>query len=137
MLDRKLRRRVERAFYDYTINKERGAEAIVELVERGLTAKYGAVGCSNDVGNPTESKAIKAAEGSDAALWCRVVEMTQAHFNGTGKDTLIKLRYFDKLSERKVCDKLYLERSAYFDWLTDVLTYAVMLSIQFELIKIV
>jgi len=63
--------------------------------------------------------------------------MTQAHFNGTGKDTLIKLRYFDKLSERKVCDKLYLERSAYFDWLTDVLTYAVMLSIQFELIKIV
>jgi len=43
MLDRKLRRRVERAFYDYTINKERGAEAIVELVERGLTAKYGAV----------------------------------------------------------------------------------------------
>ena len=40
MLDRKLRRRVERAFYEYKQNKELGAEAIVELAERGLTAKY-------------------------------------------------------------------------------------------------
>jgi hypothetical protein len=137
MLDKRLRRRVERAFYEYKQNKELGAEAIVELAERGLTAKYGAVGGGNCTGNPTESKAIKATEGSNAAMWCYVVELTQSHFAGTGKDTLIKLRYFDKLSERRVCDKLYIERSAYYDWLADVLTHAAMLALQFGLLKII
>ena len=38
MLDRKLRRRVERALYDYKRNKELAAADIVEHSERGLTA---------------------------------------------------------------------------------------------------
>jgi len=137
MLDRKIRRKVERAFYDYKANRESGAESLAELAECGLTAKYGAVGGSSDVGNPTESKAIKLAEGCDAALWCRVVEKTLEHFHDTGKDTLIRLRYFDKLSERRVCEKLYIERASYYLWATDILNYAAMIAIQFRLLKIV
>lgn len=137
MLDRKIRSKVERAFYDYNANKERGAESLAELAENGLTAKYGAVGGGSDIGNPTESKAIKLAEGCDAALWCRVVEKTLEHFHDTGKDTLIRLRYFDKLSERRVCERLYIDRSAYYDWITDVLTYGAMIGIQHGLIKII
>ena len=137
MLDRKIRRKVESAFYNYKKNIESGAESLAELAECGLTAKYGTVGGSSDVGNPTESKAIKLAEGCDAALWCRVVEKTLEHFHDTRKDTLIRLRYFDKLSERRVCEKLYIDRSAYYDWVTDVLTYGAMLAIQYSLIKII
>ena len=95
------------------------------------------MGGGSSTGNPTESKAIKATEGSNAAMWCYVVELTQTHFAGTGKDTLIKLRYFDKLSERRVCDKLYIERASLYLWMSDVLTYASMLALQFGLLKIV
>ncbi len=137
MLDRKLRRRVERALYDYKRNKELAAADIVELSERGLTAKYGAVGGGTDVGNPTESKAIMAVEGNETVLWCRVIEETLNHFRNTGKDTLIQLKYFEKIKEKRICEKLFIERSAFFDWLTDVLTYATMIALQFNLLKIV
>lgn len=137
MLDRNIRRRVERALYDYKRNKELGVEAIVELAENGLIAKYESIGGSSNVGNPTENKAIKAVEGSESVMWCRVVEETLKHFCNTGKDILIRLKYFEKVKEKRICEKLFIERSAFFDWLTDALTYASMIALQFGLVKIV
>lgn len=137
MLDRRLRRRIERAFYEYSTNKHRGAESVAELAESGLTVKYEAVGRGNGPSNPTERKALKGMDDGNAYAWCVVVEQTLAHFAGTGKDTLIRLRYFDKLSERRVCEKLYIERTSYYSWVTDILTYTAMIAIQFHLIKIV
>lgn len=136
MLDRKLRRRVERAFYDYEVYRQCCVTTIAERAESGLTANYGAVGSHSGVGNPTERKALKGIDDGNAYAWCTVVEKTLAHFSGTGKDTLIRLRYFEKLSERKVCEKLYIERRGLYYWVEEILTYAAMLALQFRLITI-
>lgn len=136
MLDRKLRRRVERAFYEYKTNSDLSEDAIIELAESGLTAKYGAVGGGSGAGNPTESKVIKAVDSNDTFLWCTVVDKTLRHFQNTGKDTLIRLRYFERLKPWKCCEKLYISDSYRKLWINDILEYAVTVAACLQLIKI-
>lgn len=105
MVDRKVRYKIERSFKDYAKNRQRGAEYIVELAESGLIAQYGKVGSGNNVGNPTEAKAIKAA-GDIAALWCKVVENTLITFKWEIEEWIIDMYYFRKLSRAEICDEL-------------------------------
>ena len=136
MLHRKNRKKIEWAFRNYDTLKEQGADYIVTLAEQGITPMYGAVGSCASPGNPTESKGIRAAE-YNAVLWCKVVENTMDRFEDTGKDTLIRLKYFESRKEMYILDKLYIDRSAYYDWLNSILTYAAMIALQFGVIKII
>lgn len=136
MLDRKTRKKIEWAFRSYATLRTQAAEYLVDIAESGLTPNYGAVGGSSCAGNPTEVKGIRAAEHT-AVLWCKVVEKTMERFEDTGKDTLIKLKYFKNEKERHILDKLYIDRSAYYDWINDILTYATMIALQFGVIKII
>lgn len=105
MLDRKLRRRVERAFYDYELNKKRGVDQIVELAESGLIAQYDKVGGRAGVGNPTEKKAILAA-ADKSYLWCRVVENTLITFRWEIEEWIINMYYFRNMSRATICEEL-------------------------------
>lgn len=140
MLMRKIRKRVEHAFYNYASLKQSGAERIVELAENGLVKAMGADNIhSGQTSDPTSNKALKLADGGDMDMdirWCLVVENTLAHFEGTGKDTLIKQKYWNNLSEWRLCDMLYIERSVLYDWLKDIMIYAAMWGIQENLIKL-
>lgn len=138
MLMRKIRKRVEHAFYNYASLKQSGAERIVELAENGLVKAMGADNIhSGQTSDPTSNKALKLADGGDMDIrWCLVVENTLAHFEGTGKDTLIKQKYWNNLSEWRLCDMLYIERSVLYDWLKDIMIYAAMWGIQENLIKL-
>lgn len=132
-----IRKKIERAFYEYGQNKKLGAEYVDNLAYEGTVANLSRVGSSSGkVGNPTEAKGIRVLLGDKDYLWCRVVENTMKHFEGTGKDTLIKLKYFEKLTEWRLCDKLYISRSSLFEWIEDLTTYGAMLAIQDKLIKI-
>ena len=142
MLDRKIRKRVEYAFYNYKTLKEQGANYIVELAESGLTARLDSVGGSSGKSNPTEAKGIKAAECYDAIPWCRVVERTKKRF----MDEPLKLKLIEYRYERKTpikqlytkhYDKFYAsEKKTFYNWLDEILTYAAMLAIQERIIKL-
>lgn len=140
MLERNIRRRVERAFYDYTINSKKAA-AYIDSYYTGITANWeGLRSSGGQISNPTEKKALRALEGAEreAIAWCKVVEQTLDHFARTGKDELIRLRYFQNVSEYKICyEKLYISRRSLFDWIEDIINYASLIAMQLQLIKII
>lgn len=136
MLDRKTRKKIEWAFRSYETLRAQAAEYLADLAESGITPKYGAVGGSHGAGNPTENKGIRAAEAVGTTDWCRVVEKTLERFQATGKDTLIRLKYFEKRKERYILDKLYIDRRTQFRWIDDILIYATMIALQLGCIKI-
>lgn len=136
MIDKKIRKKIENAFYNYSSLKQQGAEYLVELAEAGLTAKYDSVGGRASGDNTTETRCVKAVDSNRAVQWCRVVEKTLEHFRDTGKDTLIRLRYFEHLKLWKCGEKLYISESALKLWINDILDYAFAVSAYLHLIKI-
>lgn len=140
MLERNIRRRIERAFYDYTINSQKAA-TYIDSYYTGITANWeGLRSSEGQISNPTEKKALRALEGAEreAIAWCKVVEQTLDHFARTGKDELIRLRYFQNVSEYKICyEKLYISRRSLFDWIEDIINYASLIAVQLQLIKII
>ncbi|MCI9519256.1 MAG: hypothetical protein HFK08_08420 [Clostridia bacterium] len=123
MLDRKIRKKIEWAFRNYSTLQKQGADYIVELAEQGTTPAYGLVGGGHAPGNPTESKGIKAAE-NNAMLWCKVVENTLTTFRWDIEYELIKMFYFEKKSRTRVCERLGVAERTFTYWTENIMNYA-------------
>jgi len=137
MIDRTIRKKVERAFYNYNALKLVHDDLLMDTASIGLTSNYdklpGVVNC----GNSKENQFIRYLSKTEAGKWADVVDKTLEKFKDTGKDTLIKMKYFKFDSEVKICGKLYINRYACYDWLNDIITYAAFIALQFDLLKVV
>lgn len=136
MLERKIRKKIEWAFYNYDNLKKQAEEYILDIAESQMAVSYDKLPVQSSNGNGVERAVINGIDKNTAYKWCKVVEQTIEHFADTGKDTLVKLKYFEKLREWQLCDKLYITRPSLFNWLEDILTYATMVALQDRLIKI-
>ena len=136
MLDRQIRKKVEWAFYNYKDLKKASNQNLEDIAESHATVNYGKIASKTFSGNGVENALIKAMDRDYAGQWCNIVECTINHFKDTGKDDFIKYKFFDRLGEFWLCDKLYLERRALFRWAEEILTYAAMVALQENLIKI-
>ena len=115
MLDRRMRRQVESAFYKYPVNCKAEAEYVAEQYTGGLTSQFDRIGRSTAVSDPTGNKAARLADGSHNLLWCRVVEQTMEHFRGTDKLYFIESRYYHCDSEIRTCDHLFISHATYYE----------------------
>lgn len=136
MLERRVRKKIEWAFYNYKAISTTAEKYILEVAEKQLSVSYDKLPVQSSAGNSVESSVIKALDKGDAYKWCKVVEQTLEHFAGTGKDTLIRLKYFEKLREWKLCQKLYVEHTSIYRWVDEAMIYAAMVALQFGLIRI-
>ena len=137
MLERKIRKKIEWAFYNYSENNAAAQQYILDVAERQMAVDYGKIPVQASGGNGVESAIVKALDKECAAYrWCKVVEQTIEHFAGTGKDTLVRLKYFENKSEHRLSEKLFIDRSAVYDWINEVLTYGAMVALQLGIIKI-
>ena len=137
MLERKIRKRRESAINKYNSPKQTAEAYILDVAESQMAVNYDKLPVQNSNGNSIERAVINGIDRNNAYKWCKVVEQTIEHFEGTGKDTLIRLKYFDKVREWQLCDKLFIARTSLFSWIENILTYAAMLAIQEGLIKII
>lgn len=137
MLDRQIRKKVEWAFYNYKDLKKTSKQNITDIAESHITVDYGKISAKSSAHNGIESVLVKAMDKDYAGQWCNIVEVTLSHFKNTGKDDFIKFKYFDRLGEFWLCDKLCVERRALFRWAEEVMTYAAMVALQEDLIKII
>lgn len=136
MLERRLRKTIEWAFYNYKAMRDEAAQAIADAADKQLSVNYGGAAVKSSPGNTNERSVISAIDRAESYKWCKVVEQTLEHFEGTGKDTLVRLKYFERQREWRLCERLYVSRRALFEWVEDVITYAVMLGLQYGLVKI-
>lgn len=125
MIDKQIRREIEGAFRNYERWKDELAVKIADyqlainpIEPSGRTKK-------NRASNKMEEQLLDILD-SRQYRWCMVVESVLEYYRATGKDTLIRLRYFHnpKLSEYDVCDKLHISKSTMFSWAEEVLNYS-------------
>ena len=88
------------------------------------------------VSNPTEAKALKLERIQEAYAWCDIVEKTLYKYRETDKARFIQLKYIDKLSERKICDKLFVCHTEVYRMQESILNYATALAVQKGILKI-
>jgi hypothetical protein len=135
MLEWRIRKQIEHAFYNYEALKRQGAEYLVDLAQAGITAKYDSVGGRTGCSNPTQDKAILCADAK-AVGWCHVVERTRERYTQTDKEELIKQKYIEHKSPYRICNSLYITKTTLYEWINEILTFAAMVAIQEGLIKI-
>ena len=134
MLDKKLRHKLEWAFYNYSVNKLIAAERIAEIMEAGVTVSYEHVKVAGGkTHKPTESKAIKLIDANNAYLWCKVVENTMLRFKWHTEGQIIRLKYFAKLKWYRVGEKLGLGENTRY-WRDRILLYAAQWALEYKLI---
>lgn len=101
-MDKRTRKQIEWAFYNYEANKNLGAELVEEIAERGLTADLDKIGFGGGISNPTESKALLLADKLRPYLWAKVVENTLRTFRFEPEYDLMTALYIDGKKPREI-----------------------------------
>ena len=84
----------------------------------------------------TGSKAIKICNSvSNEEKWVRIIEQAVNFFAGTGIDLFIVKKYFEKKSFEEVRKELNIERTTFYKWRQDIITYICLKAIQENLIR--
>lgn len=128
MLERKIRKRIEWAFYNYSELKKSAEEYILDVAESQMAVSYDKLPVQSSNSNSVERAVINGIDKNTAYKWCKVVEQTIEHFTGTGKDTLVRLKYFEKKRNWDIANRLYISDTSVKYWLNDILQYAFVIT---------
>ena len=126
MLDRRKKRQIEWNFFNYEANRKLGAELLREIAESGTTVSYDRVGFGSDVGNPTESKALRYMTKAQPYYWAKVVENTMTAFRFEPVYDILVARYIDKRNHRDILKDYFGSERSYYYTLDRALGYAYM-----------
>lgn len=138
ILARQTYKQVEWYLYNYHKIKREvkiSKEDIIEGGGRDLAEWGGGISYRSD---PTASKAVRLCKEEivNYERWLKVIEHVIKHYNGTPLGLLLQKRYFDEFGEIQICRELHIERSTYYRWREEIVTYAAMIAVQEGLIKI-
>lgn len=138
VLERQTYKQVEWYLYNYFRLRREVQEAKEDIVNSGGRdyMEYG--GGQSYRSDPTASKAMRLCKDEITGYerWLKVVEQVLKRYDGDPRGGLIQKKYFDELGEVQTCQELHIDRSTYYRWREDVVTYAAMLAIQEGLVKI-
>lgn len=126
MIDRAIRKKVERAFYNYNVLKLVRDDLIGDVAYKGLTTNYDKLPGVCNFGNAKENQFINYLSKTEANRWVAIVDKVIKHFEGTDKIKFIDRRYFKRDSVQYVCTKLYISRRTYFEWVEDIIIEAAL-----------
>jgi len=138
VLSRALFKKVEWYLYNYfNIRREIQEYRDSVLYSDKQLLETGGHGVSRH-SDPTAMKALKLASGDIVKLekWVKVIELTKERYGNTEKGRLLKMRYFDELGEKQICQELHIDRATYYNWRVEIVVFTAMLAIQYGLIKL-
>lgn len=135
IISKKLYKNIEWHFYHYNELKKEVAETEADILNAAdysieATGVHG-TDTSDKVGNT-----VLRLEGAleDKAGWCKVIEATVEKFRSNVLGMMLNMVYVEKLGQQAICEALHIERSTYFSWKLDIITYAAMLACKKNLI---
>lgn len=119
------RKKLEKAFYNFELNRERAEVNIAELAYCGLGTDYGKVSVQSSKTNAAEDKIIKAIdEKTEAYRWFKVVENTLIKYRDDYRHKLIVYLYFNRLTPNRASRRLNIDRATLFRWKNEILLTA-------------
>lgn len=111
-------------FYDYKEDRKMRLKKQEEIIDSIPISDFSGEIHGSSVSNPTEAKALKLERINEAYAWCDIVERTLYKYRDTDKARFIRYKYIDKLSERKICEKLFIERAEVYRMQDAILNFA-------------
>ncbi len=118
------RKTIEREFYKYKWNKSQAENYAVCAVAYDSSAPDGER-VKASTGNRAEQLVIRAIYETERLRgWCTVFEKTLEKFKWEQKDELIKKRYIERKSIKRICYELCLPESTYHYWHNQILLAA-------------
>lgn len=119
------RKKLEKAFYNFELNRERANINISELAYCGLGTDYSKANVQSSKTNTAEDKLIKAIDEKDEAYkWFKVVENTLIKYRDDYRHKLIVYLFFNKLTPNLASRRLNIDRATVFRWKNEILLTA-------------
>ena len=137
MIDKEAKRQIENALYNYNSLKLVKDDLLEDVAFIGMTSNYNKMPGVANFGNAKENQFIKYLDKAKADKWVMVVDKTLDYFKGTGNDKILRLRYFEKRKHIYISNTLHCDPSNMYDRLNDTLNYALLIAVQYQLIKII
>lgn len=125
-----------RRFYGYKEDRKERLLKQEEIIDSIPISDFSGEIHGSSVSNHTEAKALKLERINEAYSWCDIFERTRNHFRDTDKSKIMQYKYIDKLSERKICEKLCMDRSTMYLYETRIFEYALLIAVQRGLLKV-
>lgn len=132
IINKEMFRKIERELYSYP-------QKLKIIIEQRSDVLYGTVipevsGISGgNIGNQTQSKALKLAELTDDK-WVKLISDAMTTLPEEYK-ILIQLRYFERKETESAVDQLHISRSLYFAWRENMIYYLMLMATQRGLMK--
>ncbi len=119
------RKKLEKAFYNYELNRERANVNAVDLAYMGLGINYGKVNVQSSKGNTQEDKIIRAIdEAVEAYKWFKIVDNTIIRYKDDYRYKLIVCLFFNRQTPNRAVRKLNIDRATLFRWKNEILKTA-------------
>ena len=90
--------------------------------------------------DPTASKVLQMVrlehEQAEAAKWVAAIEKTIVRYGDGDKGKLLELKYFSDVDEAYICRALNIERTTFYAWRSELVTYTALVAAQQGLIRV-
>lgn len=135
-MDRKLKKIIEDAFFNYKKISSEAVISTVEWAESNLAIDYSKVSVKSSSTGGKEEKLCEIIDNSQNALrWCYVVEKTLDFFKWDIKEKLIRIHFFERKSVLRTCQEIHCSRRTCLYWKDEILTKAYQWAIELKLLK--
>lgn len=142
VLDTKLYKQIEWRLYNYHALKRKASEYggnRTDILFEGRLPMTGGGGGTSRRSDPSCGKALRLVqldnECDSARRWVDVIELVIERYNGIAKGRLLQMLYFEELGREHISARLNIERSAFFSWRDDIVTYTAMAALEHKLIN--
>lgn len=135
-MDLKIKRKIERAFYNYTKLVEDCVLSTVEWAESNMAIDYSKVNVKSSPGKGRETKLCETIDKSQEALkWCYVVEKVLDCYKWDSKEQVIRKHYFERKTIEITSQEIHCSRRTCNYWIEEIILKAYMWAIDMRLIR--
>lgn len=143
VLDNRIYKQIEWRLYHYHELRRRAEELPAQrediLYQSRVPASPGGGGTSHR-SDPTASKVLQMVrlehEQTEAAKWAGAIEKTMLRYADSARGQLLELKYFADMDEGFIRAALNIERTTFYAWKTELVTYTALVAAQQGLIHV-
>ena len=136
-MEKEIRKKIEYAFYNYEILRNKSAQELVDLAYKNIAVRYDKISVKGSSGKTMQDRICEISDkASEDYRWTLVVEKTIEHYR-FDKDisSLIQLHYFQKKGEVEACLCIGISRATLFRFIDKIINIAEQCAISLGVIS--
>jgi hypothetical protein len=143
VLSRRLYKEVEWRLYHYHELRRQAKELRVRreaMLNPGRTPASPGGGGISYRSDPTATNTLRRQQLADQQIeterWVAAIEQTIERYQNHDKGQLLELKYFSDVSDDYICGLLNIERSTFYSWTNELVTFTALVAVQYGLVRV-